>query len=271
MSTKVIEGFLATSDPLKAYGGIALAPKAIYDIAQSIRDGKMSLRAHHNESYLFNHRIIDVDVRETKKGSLGVWAQLEIDEQEWEELKDLKGFSIAVVSDFFEPDPTDNKPAIKIYTDAGHYSEEDFGATIEELEKHFAVGGGRLYQFNILPPAKIIIDFAQNTLQAIPPNLISSWLYDALKSLLLHLKLSKLKNQTTEQKPTAVTVLRVTSEDQQVDLFQIQTNDPTVLQSALDTFYSNLSSKSQENGSSPKPQESFHEFDNDSKKWKKLR
>ncbi len=271
MSTKVIQGFLATSDPLKAYGGVALAPKAIYEIAQSIRDGNMPLRAHHNESYLFNPRIINVDVRETKTGKLGVWAELEIDEQEWEVLKDLGGFSIAVVSDFFEPDPTNSKPAIKIYTDAGHYSEEDFGASIEELEKHFAVGGGRLYQFNILPPAKIIIDFAQNILQAIPPNLISSWLYDALKPLLLHLRLKKAMSQTTEQSPTAVTLLRVASEDQLIDLFQIRTNDPEVLKSALDTFYSNSSSKTLERGSLHQPQESFHEFDNENKKWKNLR
>jgi len=267
MSRITIRGFLTTSDEVQAYGGVALAPEALYYIANEIRQGKMPLRSQHDERYLLDPQILLVDVRETSSGSLGVWIEFEIDEQEWKENGNLGGFSIAVTSDHFDPDLNNTKPVLKIYADAGHYSDERFQAAVARLEQHFAVGGGRLYQFDILPPAKIIIDFALTTIQAIPPNLLSSWLYDGLKALLLKPK----NHKAPEQLPQSVTCIRITSENQQIDLFQIQTNDPEVLKAGLSTFYSNLSPKQKESSSLPKTQEHFSEFDSKSKKWKRLR
>jgi hypothetical protein len=267
MSRITIRGFITTSDAVQAYGGVALAPETMYYIANEIRQGKMPLHSHHNERYLLDPQILLVDVRETSSGSLGVWIEFEIDEQEWKEHGNLGGFSIAVTSDHFEPNPNSTKPVLKIYADAGHYSEVSFRAAIARLERHFAVGGGRLYQFNILPPAKIIIDFALATVQAIPPNILSSWLYDGLKVLLQKPKNHKAAEPLSE----SVTCIRITSENQQIDLFQIQTNDPEVLKAGLSTFYSNLSPKQKESGSLPKTQEHFSEFDSKSRKWKRLR
>src|SRR6266436_4961718 len=124
MSTIIIKGFIASTNPVTSYGGVALPEEAMYRIAKEIRDGNMPMHAHHDERHLLNPHLLVVDLRRTDTNHLGVWIEFDIEEQEWEQYGSLNGFSIAVVSDFTRPDPTDTKPALRIYADAGYYDVE---------------------------------------------------------------------------------------------------------------------------------------------------
>ena len=133
MSQIIIKGFVATSGAVRAYGGVRLAPEGLYDIANEIRVGRLRLHSHHDERYLLSPHFLLVDVRETSLGDVGIWVEFEIDEQEWKEHGDLNGFSIAVTSENFDPDPNSTKPILKIYADAGHYGDEAFRAAVAQL------------------------------------------------------------------------------------------------------------------------------------------
>src|SRR6266849_4350646 len=117
MSTVTKQGFIATSGFLPAYGGVILSRESMFEIARAIQAGKIPMYAHHDERLTLKPIILAVDLRETDTGELGVWVKFEIDEQEWEKHGGLRAFSISIIANYFEPNPSDDKPPLNIYAD----------------------------------------------------------------------------------------------------------------------------------------------------------
>jgi hypothetical protein len=173
---------MATTNPIPAYGGVALPPEVMYKLAAAIQEGRLPLRVNHDERHSLEMQILLVDVRETKTGSLGVWVEYEVDEQEWKTIA---------------------------------------------------------------------------TLQAIPPNLISSYIYEVLKNCFLKVK----GTQEAEQEEESIFDFKIRDEGRCIDA-QLKTSDPEIMKEALATFHDLVFSK---------PQGTGFEFDKKSKKWKKHR
>jgi hypothetical protein len=49
-------------------------------------------RAHHDERFVLDSKLLTADVRETPDGYLGIWVELDVDEEQWNRYGDLKGF-----------------------------------------------------------------------------------------------------------------------------------------------------------------------------------
>jgi hypothetical protein len=184
MGLIVVEGFIITTSPVAVYGGVQLPPEQMHRIADQVRRQGVPMLAHHDERHRLKPRLLNVDVRETGSGSLGVWVEFEIDEEAWKAAGDIRGFSATMVEPYREADPDSPKPLLQIASDAGHWDDDLRDEVAAALSPHFNASSERLYQFNAEPPAKIIVDFAVPLLPLIGSmgiNVFSSALWDGLK------------------------------------------------------------------------------------------
>lgn len=183
MANIIVSGFIATTDPVPAYGGVALSEETIKEMASSIRLGDSQMPVAHDGRRALNLCVLGAEIRRTDRGSLGVWLELEVEEEEWKRYGDLRAFSVGMIEHLVKP-TGDSEPFIGIYADAAHFDEQLLAEVEAKLKSSFVVGVGRLYQFSELPPPNVIIEMTMVALQALPGNLLGAVLYDALKMLL---------------------------------------------------------------------------------------
>ena len=115
-----------------------------------------------------------VELRKTPSGSVGIWVEFDVDEEEWNRLGHIGGFSVAVIEPVQDDQPVVDlgKPELKLVVDAGLLDAETFKRVREELSVHFRVSGGLLYQFSIIPPVKVIIEISVATLVSLPAGVL---------------------------------------------------------------------------------------------------
>jgi hypothetical protein len=77
------------------------------------------------------------------------------------------------------------KPTLEFGADKGYFDEDTYQVAVNELSPYFRVGGGLFIELSQTQAAKVTLEFALATLYSIPPNLISSVIYDVLKSRFL--------------------------------------------------------------------------------------
>jgi hypothetical protein len=185
MGLLTIEAFIVTDDPVEAYGGVQVPKDEITRIADQIRrNGLQTMLAQHDERQRLKPRLLNVDVRQTDSGSLGVWVEFEIDEDAWKAAGGLRAFSISVIEAYKEGERDSSKPDLQFASDAGHWDNNLRDEVAAVLSTHFNVKSSRLYQFDLEPPAKVLIDFGVPLLQLIQSvgvNVFSSALWDGLK------------------------------------------------------------------------------------------
>jgi hypothetical protein len=229
MGLLTIEAFIVTDSPVTAYGGFKIDTSVIPSIAEQIRRGGLPMLGNHDERLRLKPRLLDVDVRRTRSGALGVWVEFEIDEEAWkaaeEAMGGVRGFSISVIEAYMETQGGASKPVLELASDAGHWDDYLRDEVAAALTPHFNVKSSRLYQFDLVPPAKVLIDFGVPLLQLIQSvgiNVFSSALWDGLKLFFA-------------ARPSAMTtiVFSAPRSDGQVH-FYLNTPDPEVAKQALD-------------------------------------
>ena len=245
-----VSAILATTDPIPAYGGIQFSPSELEEIVAGIRDGRIPMNADHDGRKRLDAKWVNAEIRRTEHGSLGVYADFDVDEDEWEEYG-RNDWSLSVVKEWLISIPEDSSPTLLLKADAGHFDEEILDSAMDALHPHFAVRGGLLYQFSEIPPARVILEMALLTLQVIPINLISSVLYDGLKYFL--------KPKRAEK---SIFEFRISDEGRNRSInAHIETSDPDILRSALTqmpTLYLG------------RPEDDTYEFDDQDREWKTL-
>jgi hypothetical protein len=174
---RVVEGFIATTERARTYGGVRLADSLIQQIADEVRSNGVQFQAMHDARQHLDANVLDVQIRPVRDGVSGVWARLEVADN-WND--DWSGFSISVKEPVFKAeDPM--KPALFVSADAGHFETVDLRQLGEALRDEFSVSTARLYQFSMEVPAKVIIEIVMNALVNLPANLLGSYLWDNLK------------------------------------------------------------------------------------------
>lgn len=231
MSRTTIAGFIATSHPLSVYGGVRLSPDVMEMIADNLRTSRYPFAYEHDQRFDADIQLLKVEEEFAARG--------------------VGGFSIAVIEPIKKALADDDRPRIGINADSAHFDDSTILGAAGSLESHFAVDAGRLYQFSVIPPAKVAIEMAIVTLQAVPPGLISASLYDALKTWLLHPK----------KAPKTVFHFRFHGQGDHVQA-HIETDDADVVKEALSSIRDVVLASHLGEG---------HEFDTPSRRWKKYR
>jgi hypothetical protein len=78
-----------------------------------------------------------------------------------------------------------DKPVLDLGITIGDFDEEAHREAIEQLSKHFSVTDNPAYELSEAEIAHAVIALVVSTLQGVPAELLSSWLYDGLRPLLL--------------------------------------------------------------------------------------
>ena len=153
----IIKSFVASTAPIPKYKGYIIPSETIYTIAKNIREGRTVLGIEHDRKQSFPYRTLKSEVRKTDNGELGVWVELEVDEEIWEAVEGKRAFSVTVEEAYHFPNPTDAKPKIIISADPAYIEGETFRTAIDELEPYCAVEARHLYQLSDLSPIAPIV------------------------------------------------------------------------------------------------------------------
>lgn len=218
-----IQGFLVTSGPIAAYGGLAIAEELMEDIANAVRQGRAPFMAQHDARRRLDVQVLDVAVRRTQDGHLGVWVDVEVDEAEWDKAGAVGGWSVAVIEPRFEAADASGRAVIRLSVDAAHFAEQLLAEATEALRNsNFEVQGGLLYQFAVFPPPNVVIEFSLYLLRDLTVGVLAAALYEGLRRLLKPRHASR-----------TVFDFRIHEGDQSVHA-HLETGDPEVLKDALD-------------------------------------
>lgn len=177
-----IEGVVASTRPLDAYGGVQFGEDWVKSLADHIKDGKVGWELHHDPRARLDVRVIDAFTRADADGHIEAVVSLEVDEDEWERKggNTASGFSVSGRKRLLGE--SGESPAVTVAADAHWFSDDEIRAAFEELSKVGGpVQGCRLYQFAAEPPALVTLAFLLQQLSSIPAGLLCSYIYDALR------------------------------------------------------------------------------------------
>lgn len=224
MGKVVVEGILSSTTPTAADGGIALSRRSIERAAEEIREEGLRLTLDHDPLRRLHPEVRKVELREIEGGGLALWVQFLLDEDEWSQVGDRRGFSATGIVAALAAERSESKPAVEIFADAAQFEKEQYDAAVVELRRHFNVGGGRLIQLSEVPPPAVILELAWNGLQSLALGVAGSAIYDGLKHLL-----------RPKHAPESAFYLKVRRGDH-VTSAHLRTSDHEVLKEALSTW-----------------------------------
>lgn len=144
-------------------------------------------------------------------------------------------------------------PVLELSADAGFFDEDTYRAAVEQLSPYFRVSGGRFVELSAAEEAKVSLEFILATLYSIPPNLISSVLYDVLKTKFLLVRAGA---------RTKFTFLFRQNPYERSIYAEVETSDSKDLETALATLRDVVLETSE--GQSL-------QFDNEDRQWKQRR
>ena len=247
MEKTVLTGFIATSDVIPFYGKAVLSEENVRSIYKTYQDQGIPMIGNHDERNVVEARVLSVDLRRTPTGALGVWVEVEFDDEA--DVAGYGGWSIGWFENNYQPADGDPRPVIRFGADAAHFTDEERDRAAAELGKVFAVSGGRYYQLGLDGPAAVVLMVAAETIRSIPANVLGNLVYDALR----HLIPSGLRTKPTLFK---FSVRNGSSETRGV----LETSDPELIREAIHTFGALVDSPS-----------GMYVFDADDRTWTVIR
>ncbi|MFC0503553.1 hypothetical protein [Micromonospora costi] len=266
-------GFVATTDPLDAYGGISVPEQSLRNLMERLNSGSQSMTGHHDGLLPVRTRSVKAELRPTPRGGVGLWVEGEADEAEWTALGEVGGFSVGGRMDLAEEHwPAQPKAALRVSADLGWFPPEDLVAALRLMSRDFGVRGSHLLQLSALPPARIILEVALPVVAALGPNLAASALWDGLKLLLLRFQAKKgalARQEPDVPIPPPVFEFDVVGADDFRATAQLRTEDPEVLKLALGTMNAAIEAARVSGGSVESSPDRPHlmSFDPESGEW----
>ncbi len=216
---KRFSAFLATSGPVPGRSR-TLSEDDIRSLAGSLTPGE-PLTWNHDDRTHVDARIVAADLRRTPDDELGLWVEVEVDDQVFEALPDRFGFSVGFGREDFPLDPESDLPTIQLAVDSENFSEDDLVGALTALQANFNVSAGWFDQYSELPPPVVIIGLGLMFVQTIAPEVLKSVLVEAIKDRLFHPRSGR---------PTLFHV-HLKSTDREIRA-HIETSDPDVFREA---------------------------------------
>jgi hypothetical protein len=223
-----VEGIIATSHRISAYGGVYLADSVLEEMADALRSGRLPMLAQHDLRRPMDAVVLEACVRKRSDGYKEVWARFCVDEERWATLDADRiaagapgGFSFSCSEPLvvLEPlDPVAPVRPISISADASHWSDDDILTAAESLRPVGPVNVGRRYEFAQDPGCVVALGVVASVAIGVASNAI----YDALKRFL------------RPGKPT-IFHFHVEEGDRLIDA-RLETDDVNVLQNAVAAF-----------------------------------
>jgi hypothetical protein len=183
-------GILATTEPIRAYGGIQLSLEVLESMAQRLKSGPVPTRLFHDAREPLYVSNVNAGIRQRPDGKHELWVEFDVEEEGWakyEAERDARGgpggLSFTLTESFAElgSEAGQGPVSVLVAADAQHFSDDQILAAARELAEAGGVTAGRLYQFAAGSTAVVLVQFLLQEGAQIPPGVFSAWLYDALR------------------------------------------------------------------------------------------
>src|SRR5260221_8360268 len=225
----LVTATLATTDPVKKYGGKALSESEIAKMANQIQQRGLSPTVEHDSTRRIATTVRQVWLSRSDRDTLELKAEFIMDEEAWNALGGKIGFSYEAVETTIVPEKVSNRLLVGVHSEASEFDEDTLQGAIQQLRDALSdevtITGGHIYQFAEVVPAKVAIEFLLTTLQVLPASIFDAAVYDVLKTWFLRPK----RASETAVKLSAISGTHRTD-------MHITTSDPMMLKTAVDGF-----------------------------------
>lgn len=235
-----VQSVLATTEPIPAYGGIAIARVALESMAESLNSGSVPMSANHDSRMAVRTRNVTASVRERAAGGHELFMSFEVHPEDWEKYGHLPGMSHTVLEPI-RGEATRGKVVLaKFSADAAWFDDDVIIAASAATQAAFEVNDlvdnpgvmpGRVYQFSIIPDARVIIETSLALFNALGPNLAASAIWDGLKLLFVRRRAPKgadINSSTTVE-------IKLENGDRSINAC-VTTSDHAVAKAAVDAL-----------------------------------
>jgi hypothetical protein len=184
------KAILATDHEIPAYNGFRLSVDALRQLANAVMGGGMEMLVQHDLSRPLNASDVHAEVRWNEQGWHEVLLEFEADEEAWNQFEAERiaaGAPGGMSFSFFAPlsrAGTGDRPTIVLGGDAHHFSPADLEEAGTRLLPLADVELKELFQFSHEPLAKVVVEYGWEVLKATPPDMLASFLADALRGLI---------------------------------------------------------------------------------------
>jgi hypothetical protein len=191
MGKKLVRARLATTHAVDVYGGLQLGRNVMDDLAAAVKAGDLPMHLNHDIRRPLAVEIVDTGVEELPDGEFAAWAEYLIDEKVWEDWQlelaaaGAPGGMSFTFSVPISPSVQSAGAQAQIAGDAAHYSDDELTEAAATLERVLsqATEADQLFQFNAVSMALVVIEFTNDVLASVGPNVLASALWDACKLL----------------------------------------------------------------------------------------
>jgi hypothetical protein len=177
MATVTLSGYLASNNPIRGRR-MQLTEEDIYALAELARPG-YPFHYDHDLRVLVAAHVVSSELRRTDDNYLGLWVEVEIDEEELAKYPDVRAFSVGVGRQVVEAAGESDRPPIKVALDSENWSDEQLAGLVSELRPQFNVAAGWMLRYGELPPPIAMIALALQWVASIPPDVLTSMISDA--------------------------------------------------------------------------------------------
>jgi hypothetical protein len=162
------------------------------ELAEGVRSGTIPMHLHHDIRRPLHISNVESGVRQRPDGEWEAWATYEVPAAEWDdyarELDDLGapgGMSFTTSVSRMEIDGEHSVDlTVQIHADAAYFTSAQIQRAARELAAQGAgVRAGYIYQFAFEPEPLVVVHIVGSAVAILGPNIVASWLYDALKGL----------------------------------------------------------------------------------------
>ncbi|MBI4935706.1 MAG: hypothetical protein HY828_17630 [Actinobacteria bacterium] len=184
---------VATTHPMRAYGGVRFSREALAGLADSLNKGKTPWHLEHDALQPLDAEVIAAGLNERDDGEAEVWAELRVDGAQWGayeravvEAGAPGGISVSATSTISRhPGPPGAPVGVEVVVaaDAAHFSDEEIDAAAAEIAHNVPARSAELFQFSHQPPALIVLEFVLDGGVQVAWGVLGSYVYDALRKL----------------------------------------------------------------------------------------
>jgi hypothetical protein len=233
-ATVSVSSIVTTTQPVPAYGGVRLSKDILEQIAAKLNAGEMPMTANHDARRPIAVENVRAGVRLRDDGEYEVWADFDADAVAWGDFMAERdalqapggmSFTMGIPIDVPGEDTDLRRVLVRVAADAAHFSDGDLLASVA-ASTGVRVSPSRLYQFGAESLARVICDLGPSFFLAIPPNLISSYLYDLLSPFV----------PTRQGKPSILELRVAQTSDTIEKTVYLKTTDKKALRSAIEQF-----------------------------------
>ncbi|MFL6163850.1 MAG: hypothetical protein ACJ74U_16725 [Jatrophihabitantaceae bacterium] len=185
------ESLVATSHRVEKYGGWALADSALIQIVDALNSGKLPMNGNHDLTKPIRTRDLEAKLVTLDDGERAVRLTGMVVQADWEAVGPVGGMSFSTRESIgraigLNPDGDE----LTLLADAGWFDDQSIGDASVIISALAPVAGARLYQFSAVDDARVILEMGFSFVASCGPGLATSAVWDGIKYLLAHRKMS---------------------------------------------------------------------------------